>query len=222
MRELKPDERLIVDFILESDAIENIFSDPDYVVRRVVQKQQKGHIGALLALEILANDPQNNYVDKNLVCNIQKLIVEEQSEKGQRMLQQDQVGQYRKISVWIVHEGEKIFLVPPEEIENKMAALLAWTRWLQENARFSSEETNIARIASFHYRFLLIHPFADGNGRTARALTYYLMQSSCIVPFVFTFHDKHEKYYPCFRYPNSHLMEEYFKEKYQESQKGGR
>ena len=48
-----------------------------------------------------------------------------------------------------------------------MFELLAW--WNQESARLSP----VLSSAILHYRFEAIHPFADGNGRTGRALALW-------------------------------------------------
>ena len=63
--------------------------------------------------------------------------------------------------------------IPPEwsDIEELMQDLLEWYK----------EESELplpVKVAIFHYQFVTIHPFIDGNGRTARALaTYILMQN---------------------------------------------
>ncbi|HEY6872114.1 MAG TPA: Fic family protein [Geobacteraceae bacterium] len=58
------------------------------------------------------------------------------------------------------------FEAPPvERVETEMRAFLAWWR----ESRGKTE--GIIRAAVAHLRFLTIHPFEDGNGRVARALT---------------------------------------------------
>ncbi len=63
-----------------------------------------------------------------------------------------------------VRDGEKIiFVAPPENMVNPlMNQLFDWMR--------KSKETVNPLILSciFHYEFVFIHPFHDGNGRTAR------------------------------------------------------
>lgn len=63
-----------------------------------------------------------------------------------------------------VRDGERIiFVAPPENMVNPlMNQLFDWMR--------KSKETVNALILSciFHYEFVFIHPFHDGNGRTAR------------------------------------------------------
>ena len=61
--------------------------------------------------------------------------------------------------------------IPPrtgEEVRNLMAE---FERWLTQTA-----QTNpVIRAISAHFYFISIHPFGDGNGRTARAIESYLL-----------------------------------------------
>jgi Fic family protein len=63
--------------------------------------------------------------------------------------------------------GERIFFASPEETPAEMNALLAWYRE-QEDAVSATHP--VALAAEFHYRFVRIHPFDDGNGRMSRLL----------------------------------------------------
>ena len=56
---------------------------------------------------------------------------------------------------------------PHAQVPALMADLLAW--WNQESQAWSP----ILTSAIIHYRFEAIHPFADGNGRTGRALALW-------------------------------------------------
>jgi Fic family protein len=81
------------------------------------------------------------------------------------------VGQWRGASSMRVVSGplgrEKVhFEAPPaDRIAGEMHRYLAW--W--EKSRESME--GLLRAAIAHFRFVTIHPFEDGNGRIARALT---------------------------------------------------
>ena len=55
---------------------------------------------------------------------------------------------------------------PPEFVQDEMDRLLAWHA--QHNAQGVCAEVEAAWL---HHRFAQIHPFEDGNGRVARALT---------------------------------------------------
>ena len=56
-------------------------------------------------------------------------------------------------------------------IEKKMTELINWTN----NVAFKEGRDVLTDVAEFHTRFVQIHPFRDGNGRTARLLTNYLL-----------------------------------------------
>ena len=61
--------------------------------------------------------------------------------------------------------GETYFFTPPEQVRPAMSDLMDWYR-KQEAAN----EHPVIIAATFHYRFVRIHPFDDGNGRMARLL----------------------------------------------------
>lgn len=74
----------------------------------------------------------------------------------------DDAGKYRNHGEG-VYDGDKvIFMAPPEYFVPKLMNDLF--EWLANN-----NETHILiKSCVFHYEFVFIHPFSDGNGRTAR------------------------------------------------------
>ena len=69
-------------------------------------------------------------------------------------------GIYKTIPNMIIVTNAKI--AQPFEVEPKLDELLEWY--------YSIENVTLDDIAQFHYRFELIHPFQDGNGRIGRFL----------------------------------------------------
>ena len=62
--------------------------------------------------------------------------------------------------------GEMFYFASPEETPGRMTDLVDWYR--AEEA--APTLPPVALAAEFHYRFVRIHPFDDGNGRMARLL----------------------------------------------------
>jgi Fic family protein len=79
------------------------------------------------------------------------------------VMDQGEPGKYRTIDVRV---GE-FRPPPPAEVSGLMFELLEW--WNSA----ASELSPILSSAILHYRFEAIHPFADGNGRTGRALALW-------------------------------------------------
>lgn len=71
------------------------------------------------------------------------------------------VGIYRQSQVFI--RGAAIEPPPPHEVPWRMRKLIEWLQQIQG-------EHPVKIAADFHFRFVDIHPFIDGNGRTARLL----------------------------------------------------
>ena len=61
--------------------------------------------------------------------------------------------------------GEIYYFTAPEHVKPAMSDLIDWYR-----AKEQEGEHPIIIAATFHYRFVRIHPFDDGNGRMARLL----------------------------------------------------
>ncbi|TLY20109.1 MAG: Fic family protein [Nitrospirae bacterium] len=79
------------------------------------------------------------------------------------VMDQGQAGRYRDIRVRVGR-----YLPPaPEMVSGLMAELLEW--WNTKSAQWSP----VISSAVIHYQFEAIHPFADGNGRTGRALALW-------------------------------------------------
>jgi len=76
--------------------------------------------------------------------------------------------------------GSERAACPPEHVASEVEQLLKW--WSELEA--STEVHALVKIAWFHHRLVQIHPFADGNGRVARALTSMLMQKLDLPPLV--------------------------------------
>jgi Fic family protein len=79
------------------------------------------------------------------------------------VMDQGTAGRYRTIAVRV----GRYLPPPPGDVSGLMFELLAW--WNAEAARLSP----VLSSAILHYRFEAIHPFADGNGRTGRALALW-------------------------------------------------
>ncbi len=196
----------LVRFILESDAIENITGDASLIREQVISRYLVGHVGAMLLMRRLAD--RREPLTRDAICRAQKMITAEQHVKGGPFLDPQYRGVYRSVNVRIAGRGG----APPNAIESRMSELLhRIEHWRQHDVSRNTEAINLRQIAVFHFDYEDIHPFADGNGRSGRAIVYYLMRYADLRPFVFTSGDKHETYYRCFK--DSQAMCMYFEHK---------
>ncbi len=82
--------------------------------------------------------------------------------------------------------GEIFYFATPEETPAKMNDLLVWY-----NEKITEVDKNPILIAAeFHYRFIRIHPFDDGNGRTARILMNFVLMKFGYPPVIIKTEDK--------------------------------
>jgi Fic family protein len=71
----------------------------------------------------------------------------------------------------ITPSGELFDYASPEETPSMMTDLISWYRDMEQKGELSV----MALAALFHFRYIRIHPFEDGNGRIARLLVNYIL-----------------------------------------------
>lgn len=95
-----------------------------------------------------------------ILCEIQRLVVD-------RVVDKEHAGRFRDIQVVLKNSvtGEVGFR-PPNALEVPFL-VDEFFRWL--NSEYGRKEHPVLRAGVAHYVLAAVHPFVDGNGRTARA-----------------------------------------------------
>ncbi len=110
---------------------------------------------------------QNNKLTEKNILECHKILSETLVIKSKR-------GKYRKEKVGIFGQAGLVYLaVEPEFVENKMNILLEQIEKLLNTTTSIEEEFYYASF--IHLRFAHIHPFQDGNGRTARLIEKWFL-----------------------------------------------
>jgi Fic family protein len=123
----------------------------------VTERSKREVLNYFAGLRSIERSQKKNLLVDEDVLRLHKIIA------GGGVMKQGTAGRYRTIAV---HVGR--FAPPPAvEIPRLMSELLEW--WNNEAPKLSPVLTS----SIVHYRFEAIHPFADGNGRTGRALSLW-------------------------------------------------
>jgi len=81
-------------------------------------------------------------------------------------------GQYKtRPNSVITRYGDRFEYASPEETPSLMSDLVDWYNEAEQDVKLSPVEL----AALFHYRYIRIHPFEDGNGRIARLMVNYIL-----------------------------------------------
>ena len=81
-------------------------------------------------------------------------------------------GQYKtRPNSVITRYGDRFEYASPEETPALMSDLVNWYNDAEQSRKYSVVEL----AALFHYRYIRIHPFEDGNGRIARLMVNYIL-----------------------------------------------
>ncbi len=130
----------------------------------------KGHDEAVKAMEDAVK--RNELLNEVFIRNLHKVLLKEPYENdaitpdGQPIKRRIAIGEYKTQRNNVrTSTGEIYYFTPPDQVKSAMGDLIDWYRRQEDEG-----EHPIIIAATFHYRFIRIHPFDDGNGRMARLL----------------------------------------------------
>lgn len=170
-----------ITFITESNAIEG--STLTYsATERIIEQEE--HFKRLKRTEIVTgtnreeqeainlNDclkQYDNYLKKNTLITTEMILHLHYILLNKINNYEKYQGIYRPVQVYITGSMHEFPI--PQEVPGLMKKLLDW---YEENRELVHP---VELAAKFHTKFTTIHPFADGNGRMARLLMNYILQS---------------------------------------------
>lgn len=151
--------------------------------------EMKGH--DQLISDILKIGKGELGLSEKRIKEIHKAIIHEDSpEKKQK------VGQWKTENNHLInYKGEKFDFLDYPEVPEAMHQLINWLRTEIDQQKAGKNKLHPALIAfEFHLKYLTIHPFYDGNGRTARILTNLILIAFGYPPIIIKKEEK-EIYY---------------------------
>jgi len=166
-----------------------------------------GHDEAIKwVLEIVS---QERPITENFIRELHLLILKEPYEvqaitpDGKPTKKRVKVGAYKTTPNHVLTKTGEIFrFASPEETQALMTDLI---EWYQE--KLKDKDLNPILLASeFHYKFIRIHPFDDGNGRTARILMNFILLQFGYPPVIIKTNDK-LNYFAALRQADAGILE---------------
>jgi Fic family protein len=162
----------------------------------------KGHNNALLLLEDIIHEERP--ITESFIRELHQMILQEDyynkavTPTGEETRRLIKVGEYKQAPNHVKTATGEIFrFASPEETPAEMDKLIQWLR--SEMEKGDDEALHPVAIASlFHYKFIRVHPFDDGNGRLARILMNMLLMRAGYPPSVIKA-DKKDTYYTALR-----------------------
>ncbi len=138
---------------------------------------------------------------ENFIRQLHEILLKEEywvdaiTPEGEPSKKLIKVGSYKETANHVKTQTGEIFrFATPEETPAKMQELVEWYR-TKENEK---DIEPILIAAEFHYKFIRIHPFDDGNGRLARILMNFILMRHAYPPVVVKTNDK-ENYFSVLR-----------------------
>jgi len=107
----------------------------------------------------------DNEISKELIFDIYNILM--------KHVIKDETDKFRESQNTICKPtGEVIYMPPrPRDVEGLMDRLISW--YLHQK-----DLHPLIKIAIFHYQYVTVHPFIDGNGRSARIISEYLLRQN--------------------------------------------
>lgn len=157
-----------------SSQIENLTVGASQLALAELQQSTSQHakivVGNVRAMEAALD--LGNQLDHDAILTMQRVLVTDQPGS------ENYAGRYRDSLVWVGSSsispiGASHIAPQPERVRPAMDDLIAFMR--------RKDLPPLLQATLAHAQFETIHPFADGNGRTGRAMVHALLRSNGIV-----------------------------------------
>jgi Fic family protein len=129
-------------------------------------------------MDLLRGEEVERPLSETFIRELHKLILKEPYYKeaitsnGLPTKKLIQIGQYKtEPNHVLTPTGEMFYYASPEETQARMGDLMTW----YETQTAQKELHPLSIAIGFHYEFVKIHPFDDGNGRMARLLMNFIL-----------------------------------------------
>ena len=171
-RDLNLEEKRNISFVYQSNLIENIVEiSEDELSRQFIRNFYGGHIGAWKYLRDLALAKKP--ISLSVLSSLHENISIEQKVLGHQ-IKNEHMGVIRDKDT-VVMVGGRVCFPPSEDQLNSMFVKL--NKSLEKLISDSFTVDQVLNLASdFHYDYEIIHPYADGNGRTGRLMINYIIE----------------------------------------------
>ena len=143
----------------------------------------KGHEKGLQRLYSIVNKEVN--ITEKVVMDFHSIIMSDPFEDNKEV----QPGKYKTVpNEIIINEiGEKVEFTMPENVVTEINKLINWLSNVMNPPKRDRKKYTLHPLliaATFHLEFVLIHPFADGNGRMSRILMNLILMQCGFPPIV--------------------------------------
>lgn len=155
----------------------------------------RGHNEAILFLLSIVKD-ERNFTEADIRALHQMILVEPydspaRTSEGLSTKKRITLGEYKTSPNHVqTATGEMYYYASPEETPAKMQELMEWYK----EAGVNKEIHPLILAALFHYKFVAIHPFDDGNGRLSRILMNLILMRNGFPPVVIKMEDRQVYY----------------------------
>ncbi len=154
----------------------------DHTTREI--DEMRAHNVAIDMVREWAQDLERPIIER-YIRELNKIILKEPfwkeaiTEDGQRTQMQVIPGEYKKTGNIVRQpDGTYFHYAKPEEVPAAMNDLMRWS------SEIAGTSHPVLHATEWHHRFILIHPFADGNGRVARLVVNYFLLRAGLMPVV--------------------------------------
>lgn len=144
--------------------------------------EAKNHIEAIGFLENAIKEKRE--ISESFIKELNALllkgitVIQRKNESGQIFEHKIYPGEYKKQPNYVLTFSGKIHeYCEPLKVTDEVGVLLKWYK--------NSNNLHPVELATeFHYRFVAIHPFDDGNGRMARLLMNIILMKESYFPII--------------------------------------